>query len=91
MRLKKFVEDFYPQIDFNVVFQAPMIISNLFPFKDKIKNKQDRSLVVYSMRCKTCETVSIGKTERILDICIKIPTNLIISIGSAVFKEKEPS
>ena len=37
-------------------------------FKDRIKNVEDRSLVVFSMKCKTREAEYIGKTERILSI-----------------------
>ena len=65
-KFKKVVNEYFPQVDFNIAFQAPMTISKLFPFKDKNKNVEDRSLVVFSMKCKTCEAEYIGKLERIL-------------------------
>ena len=65
-RLKQLVNKNYPQIDFNVAFQAPMTIGKLFPFKDNVKNVEERSLVVYSLKCAICGVEYIGKTERIL-------------------------
>jgi len=47
-RLKKLVEADFPQVDFNV---APMTIGKFFPFKDKIKNVEEQSLVVYNLKC----------------------------------------
>lgn len=66
-RLKRIVENNYPQVEFNVAFQAPNTIAKLFPFKDKIKNVEDQSLVVYNLKC-SCGDEYIGKTERILRI-----------------------
>ena len=37
-RLKKLVENNYPQFDLNVVFKTPKTIGSLFSFKDNIKN-----------------------------------------------------
>lgn len=65
-RLKHLIESNYPQVDFNIAFQAPSTIGQLFPFKDGIKNIEDRSRVVYSLKCITCGACYIGKTERIL-------------------------
>jgi len=65
-RLKQIVTNSYPQVDFNVAFQTPMNVGKLFPFKDNIKNVEDRSLVVYNIKCATCGVEYIGKTERIL-------------------------
>jgi hypothetical protein len=65
-RLKQLIESFYPQVDFNIVFQAPATIGQMFPFKDGVKKIEDRSLVVYSLKCATCGATYIGKTERIL-------------------------
>ena len=48
-----------------------MTIEKMFPFKDKIKNIESRSLVVYKIRCKTCGDEYIGKTERILAYRLK--------------------
>lgn len=64
-RLKKTVNEYFPQVEFNVAFQAPMTIGKLFPFKDNIKKMEERSLVVYSIKCKTFGVEYIDKTERI--------------------------
>jgi len=66
VRLKALVEDNYTQVDFNVAFKAPNTIGNLFPFKDRIRDKENQSLVVYRINCTTCNAEYIGKTERIL-------------------------
>ncbi len=65
-KLKKLVETNYPQVDFNIAFTAPRTIGDLFPYKDNIKNVEDKSMVVYRIKCKQCEADYIGKTERIL-------------------------
>jgi len=62
-RLKRVVTDFLPQVEFNVAFQAPMTIGKLFPFKDGVKDKLDRSMVVYSLKC-SCGAEYVGKTIR---------------------------
>ncbi len=64
--LKEHVERYYPQIEFNVAWQAPMKIESFFPFKDRLKDVLDRSCVVYSIHCKTCKKEYIGQTKRIL-------------------------
>ena len=56
---------YFPKVDFSVVYQA-RTIGELFPFKDKTNNVLDRSLVVYSIKCKTCQAEYIGKNERAL-------------------------
>jgi len=66
VRLKALVEENYTQVDFNVAFKAPNTICNMFPFKDRIKDTESQSLVVYELNCETCNTKYIGKTERIL-------------------------
>ena len=43
-----------------------MKIESFFPFKDRTKNVLERSSVVYSIHCKTCNAKYIGKTSRIL-------------------------
>jgi hypothetical protein len=65
-RLKELVESNYTQVDFNVAFQTPMTIGKLFPFKDNIKTVEERSMVIYELKCSTCGATYIGKTERIL-------------------------
>jgi len=64
-RLKLLVDKNFPTVEFNVAFQAPMTIGKLFPFKDNIKKVEERSMVVYSLKC-SCGLEYIGKTERIL-------------------------
>lgn len=70
-RLKTLVTTNYPQVEFNVAFQTPMTLGKLFPFKDNVKNVEDRSLVVYSITCATCGDEYIGKTERSLHYRMK--------------------
>ena len=67
-RLKAHVNKFYPQVDFNVAFRTPSEIGKFFPFKDRVKHVQDRSLVVYRIKCvnEQCNASYIGKTQRIL-------------------------
>ena len=64
-RLKQLVESHYTQVNFNVAFQAPMTIGKMFPFKDNIKKIEERSMVIYKLKC-SCGATYIGKTERIL-------------------------
>ena len=70
-KLRILVHGHLPQVDFNVVYKASRTIGELFPFKDRVRNNFDRSRVVYSMRCKTCQVEYIGKTERALSIRIE--------------------
>ncbi len=65
-RLTKLVNDNFEQIDFKVGFKAPNEIGKKFPFKDKIKESKEQYLVVYKIKCRTCNEIYIGKTERIL-------------------------
>jgi hypothetical protein len=67
-RLKRLVNDNFPQIDFNVAFQTPRSIGSLFPFKDNIKRTEDKAGVVYRLQCRDCDAAYIGKTQRILSI-----------------------
>lgn len=71
VRLKALVEVNYSQVDFNVAFKSPKTIGNLFPFKDKVRDTESQSLVVYKINCATCNVEYIGKTERILTHRIK--------------------
>jgi hypothetical protein len=70
-RLKNLVESNFPQVEFNVAFQSPMNIGKMFPFKDRIKNTTDRSMVVYSITCTNCQKEYIGETQRILSRRVK--------------------
>ena len=64
-RLKKIVEDTFIEVEFNVAFQSPHTIGKMFPFKDNIKNKLERSNVVYRVVC-SCGHDYIGKCTQIL-------------------------
>lgn len=70
-KLKGLINSNFPQIDFNVAFQTPQTIGSFFPYKDKVKEAQAQSLVVYKIKCDTCNAEYIGKTERILHHRIK--------------------
>ncbi len=48
----------YPQVDFNVAFKAPKTIGERSPFKDNVKNAEDKSLIVYKTKCKKCAKIS---------------------------------
>ncbi len=56
-RLKRLVNDNFPQIDFNVAFQTPRSIGSLFPFKDNIKLTEDKAGVVYRLQCRDCDAL----------------------------------
>ena len=64
--LKELINKSYPQVDLVVAYSAPMTIDKLFPFKDNVKNLKEKSMVVYSLKCDTCNAEYVGKTERIL-------------------------
>ena len=42
------------QVEFNVAFQLTIKIGKMLPFKDRVNNVHERSLVVYSFQCATC-------------------------------------
>ena len=67
-RLKSHVNTFFPKVDFNVAFKSPNEIGKYFPYKDQVKNIQQRSLVIYRLKCSMegCNASYIGKTARIL-------------------------
>ena len=65
-RLVGMVKKNFPNVDFNVAFQPPMTLGRLFPFKDNVKRDEDKSLVVYQLKCNDCNATYIGKTSRIL-------------------------
>ena len=66
-KLRSVVTKNFPSVDFNVAFQAPMTIGDMFPFKDNIKKDVEKALVVYELKCKDCNATYIGKTSRILE------------------------
>ena len=69
-RIVKLIRKYYPQVDFRVMFKAPLQIGGLFPFKDKIPTDL-RSMVVYRICCKDCGMSYIGKTERSFSVRLK--------------------
>ena len=54
------------EVDMRVAFRAPNEIGKMFPFKDNLKKVEQKSLVVYKIKCETCGECYIGKCERIL-------------------------
>ena len=50
---------------------SPNEIGKKFPFKDNKKESKEQSLVVYKIKCQTCNEIYIGKTESILARRIK--------------------
>ena len=72
-----------------VAFKAPNEIGKKFPFKDNIKEIQEQSLVVYKIKCQTCNEIYIGKTERILAYRIKEQNSKNKSIESAQRHKKK--
>ena len=67
-RLKHLVESNFDQIYMTVKFKAPNETGKKFPFKDNIKEIREQSLVVYKIKCQTCNEIYIGKTERIFPL-----------------------
>ena len=71
MKIKSLVTSNFPQVDFNVAFKTPTTIGSYFPFKERVKEVEAQSLVVYKLQCNSCEASYIGKTKRILGHRIK--------------------
>ena len=65
-KLQNLVSSSFPQVEFNVAFQTPATVGSFFPFKDKIKDLESQSQVIYKINCKSCDASYIGKTQRIL-------------------------
>ncbi len=65
-RLKNLVDSNFNDLDFNVAFKTPRTIGHLFPYKDRIQHNEEKSMLVYKITCKNCESTYIGKTARIL-------------------------
>ena len=55
-----------PQVDFIAAYSSPMTIEKYFPFKDNVKNLKENYMVVFSLKCDTCNAKYAGKTKRIL-------------------------
>ena len=73
----------------NVAFKAPNEIGKKFPFKDNVKEIQEQSLVVYKIKCQTCNEIYIGKTGRILAHRIKEHNSKNKNIESAIQSHKK--
>ena len=54
-----------------VAIKAPREIGHSFPFKDKVSEAKNQSLVVYQINFKNCQASYIGKTERIFNKKLK--------------------
>ena len=52
--LKELVENNF-EVDMRVAFRAPNEIGKMFPFKDNLKKVEQKSLVVYKIKCETCD------------------------------------
>ena len=83
----------FPDLDFKIAFKSPGDIGKLFPFKDKIKNKAMQSLVIYQIKCTTCNASYIGKTERHLQKRLREHNNPTSVDKSAIqmHKNEHPS
>ena len=46
-RIKNLIPSSYPQVDFNIAFQAPMTVWSMFSFKGSVKANNHKSQVVY--------------------------------------------
>jgi len=66
--MTKLVEDSFHKTNLVVAFKAPSEIGHLFPFKDKVNDPKKLSLVVYHIKCLSCDANYIGKSKRICDI-----------------------
>jgi len=66
-RLRKLIVNNFKDLDFNVAFQTPRTVGHLFPFKDRVQLTDEKSLVIYKIKCTECEATYIGKTIRILN------------------------
>jgi len=69
-KLNKLVTTNFPNIDFIVAFKTPNDIGKMFPFKDNIRDVEKQSLVIYRIKCETCNADYIGKSKRILQLRI---------------------
>ena len=57
-----------PQCNIKVIFQSKNRLSNLFRFKDSMKNFELRSHIVYKFLCSNCNTTYYGETGRHLNV-----------------------
>ena len=90
-KLTKLVNNTFEQVDFKIAFTAPNEIGKMFPFKDNIRDKQYSSLVVYKIRCETCNQSYIGKTVRILAHRIKEHNNPNSESAIQTHKRENPT
>ena len=90
-RLTTVVNSTFEQVDLKIAFKAPSEIGKLFPFKDNIRDKRLKSLVVYKIQYETCNQFYIGKTERILEHRIKEQNNSNKDSAIQTRKREQPT
>ena len=54
IRLRNLVTSDFAEVDFNVAFQTPRTVGHLFPFKYRVQLTEEKSLVIYNIKCKDC-------------------------------------
>ena len=54
-RLRKLIVNNFKDLDFKVAFQTPRTVGHLFPFKDRVQLTEEKSLVIYKIKCTECE------------------------------------
>ena len=62
-KVKKLLQEFYPQVSLKVIFNSRKCVGSLFKFKDRIPDDL-RSSVVYMYKCDSCNASYVGKSER---------------------------
>ena len=62
-KLKKLIQEFYPQVSLKVVFNSKNCIRSLFKMKDRIPDDL-RSSIIYMYKCDCCNASYVGKSER---------------------------
>ena len=57
------VNVYFEKIKLTVAFKSPNGLGNHFPFKDKVKNKNAETFIVYKIKFQHCETKRIITTR----------------------------
>ena len=60
------ITTYFPKVEFKVAFTTPNEIGKYFLFKDRSREIEKQSSVVYRIKCQTCDAVYIGKTKRLV-------------------------
>jgi len=90
-RLTTLVNTNFDKVELKVAFKAPKTIANMFPFKDNIRERHLQSLVVYKIKCESCNQMYIGKTARILHHRIKEHNNPKTNSAIQMHKKDHPT